>query len=165
MSGQTIAAGLAGWLEERGIRALTGWSGQERGREREPTVAVTVREFEAGSGGFGHYLGERYEEESACWVEVYGRRVELTLGLDIYAREGESEEKLQRLAEELARVLTREEPLGLRVEKLICGPCRWDEKQRRLCREVSARCIGWLEASRVDESEFLDFELRGGWKI
>ena len=55
----SLPAGLAQWLEQRDIPALAGWSGETHPRLERPTVEVAVREYEADSGGFFHYLGER----------------------------------------------------------------------------------------------------------
>ena len=159
-----IAAAVCRWLTERDIPAREGWSGEVRPAAEEVVVLVSVREYTARCAGFEHYLGERYNEETAAWEELYGRKVELTLGLDLYAPEREKEENLQKLAQRLAGVLTLEAPEGLQVEQITCGSTQWDEKQRRLKREMSARCTAWLRAVCAGEQEFLDFELRGGWK-
>lgn len=129
-----------------------------------PAVVVTVRSCEAAQGGFAYYLGERYNEETARWEELYGRRLELELGLDVYAPEQSGQGQVQGLLEKLTAALTLEQPEGLRVEKLVCGELVWDQKQRRLHQEVTAKCTAWLCAAAPEETVFLDFELRGGWK-
>lgn len=159
-----IAAVVCRWLNERGIPAAEGWTGQPRPCAEEPVVVVTVQEYTAATAGFEHYLGERYNEETANWEELYGRKVELTLGLDLYAPEREKEAALQDLAQRLAGILTLETPEGLQVGKITCGKTEWDEQQRRLKREMSASCMAWLRAACAEGAEFLDFELRGGWK-
>ena len=159
-----ISAAVCRWLTERGIPAVEGWLSRPRARTEGPVVVVTVREYTAQSAGFEHYLGERYNEDTAAWEELYGRKVELTLGLDLYAPEGESEGVMQLLAQRVAGVLTLEAPEGLQVGNVTCGKIEWDENQRRLKREMNACCTAWLQAVCTEESEFLDFELRGGWK-
>jgi len=159
-----LPAALAEWLKERGIPALTGWSGQERSALTAPAVVVSVREYTACSAGFSDYLGERYDEESARWEELYGKKVEALLGLDLYAPERSSEGEMQRLLEKMVRTFSLECPEGMRVGELACGGTKWDEKQRRLKREVSVKCTFWIRAVWGDSGEFLDFELRGGWK-
>lgn len=159
-----ISAAVCRWLTERGIPAVEGWVQEPRAEAGEPVVVVTVREYTAQSAGFEHYLGERYNEATAAWEELYGRKVELTLGLDLYAAQRESEGSMQMLAQRLAGVLTLEAPDGLQVGNVTCGKTEWDTGQRRLKREMSACCTAWLQAVCTEESEFLDFELRGGWK-
>ena len=129
-----------------------------------PIVLVTVKEYNACSAGFEDYLGEQYNEENGTWEELYGRKAEVTLGLDLYAPERASEQSLQKLLERLISLLTLEAPDGLQVGNITCGQTKWDEGQRRLKREISARCTLWLRAVCSEGTEFLDFELRGGWK-
>lgn len=159
-----LPAALAQWLKERGIPALTGWTGEGRGPMTAPAALVTVREYTAGSAGFADYLGERYNGEKGLWEELYGKKVEAVLGLDLYAPERGSEGEMQKLLEDIVRVLSLECPEGLKVGELTCGGTKWDEKQRRLKREVSVSCTLWLQAVCSETGEFLDFELRGGWK-
>ena len=128
-------------------------------------MVVTVREYEADSGGFFYYLGERYNEDTAAWEECYGRKLSLSLGLDIYWPETGGEKESQQLLEKLVQVLTLESPEGLGVEQVTCGETLWEEKKRLLKREVTAKCTAWLVAQAGTDGEFLDFELRGGWKI
>ena len=166
MSGcEQITAAVTAWLKERGVEAVDGWSARERRAMSGPTVVVTVRSCEAGQGGFAHYLGERYSQENARWEELYGRRLEVELGLDLYAPEGTGQGEMQEMLEKLMQALTLESPEGLRLEKLCCGELGWDEKQRRLRQKVTAKYLAWLRAAAAeDESEFLEFELRGGWR-
>lgn len=161
---EQIAGRVTAWLRERGVEARNGWSGAERPGMSAPTVVVSVRSCEAVQGGFAHYLGERYNEETARWEELYGRRLELELGLDLYAPEQSDQGQVQELLEKLTAALTLEQPEGLRLEKLVCGELVWDQKQRRLRQEVTAKCTAWLRAAAPEETVFLDFELRGGWK-
>lgn len=159
-----LSAALANWLSERGIPALTGWSGEKRGDMTAPAAVVTVREFTAGHAGFADYLGERYNGEKAVWEELYGKRVQVTLGLDLYAPERGSEGELQTLLEQIVRALSLESPAGLQVGEIACGETKWDEAQRRLKRQTSVQCTLWLQAVCTEIGEFLDFELQGGWK-
>ena len=159
-----IPAAVADFLTGRGIPARTGWSGEERLPVGAPLVLVTLRGYETGHGGFAHYLGERYNEDTAAWEECYGRRAEVELGLDLVAPEKCSQEELGRLMEQLAGTLAVEAPEGLQVKGLTCSSPEWDGKQRCLRQQVSAVCTAWLLALSREEGEFLDFELRGGWK-
>ena len=159
-----IPAAMAAFLAERGLPVRAGWSDTERIPLTEPLVLVTLRSYETGHGGFAHYLGERYNEETAAWEECYGRKAEVELGLDLVAPERCSREELGKLMERVAGTLAVEAPEGIQIKSLSCGATEWDEKQRCLRRQVSAACTAWLLALSREEGEFLDFELRGGWK-
>lgn len=163
--GEGICAAVAAWLREQGVNAREGWSALDRVRLAAPAAVVTVREYAARPGGFENYLGERYSPEKGVWEELYGKKVEVKLGLDLYGPEVCSEQELQRTAEELVRLLTLGGPEGLQVGEVTCGETVWDEKQRLLRRTMTARCTAWLQAVGHEGAEFLDFELRGGWKI
>ncbi len=161
---EKLPAALARWFQERELPVHAGWTGEHRASVTGATAVVTVQRYEARSAGLGDYLGERYNGETGRWEEVYGRAVSATLGLDLYATERGSEGELQQLLEGLVGVLTLEPPAGLLVGDITCGETRWDEEQRCLKREVRAACTLWLQAVQAETGEFLDFELRGGWK-
>ena len=159
-----IPAAVAEFLIQRELPARVGWSNDTRPLLTAPVVVVTVREYQTVPGGFAHYLGERYDETRAVWEECYGRKAAVTLGLDVMAPETVSGEELEALAEKLLLELSMTAPEGLQVETITCGSILRDEKQRCLRKAVTAECTAWLLALRSEETEFLDFELRGGWK-
>ena len=64
---------------------MTAWTGRERERLTRPTAVVSVRKCQVGPAGFQDYLGEQFDKDSGQWRELYGRKAELTLGLDLYA--------------------------------------------------------------------------------
>ena len=151
-------------LREHGVPARTGWTGEEREPLTAPIALVTVREYTACCAGFGDYLGERYNGEKALWEELYGKKVDAVLGLDLYAPERSNEGEMQELLEQIVRVLTLESPAGMQMGEITCAEVTWDERQRILKREVSMKCTLWLQAVCTEIGEFLDFELRGGCK-
>lgn len=77
---------LAVFLREQGLQAMTDWPVEPRELLDGPVAVVSLRGCRAGPAGFQHYLGERYDREREQWVEVYGQKVQLTFGLDLYAR-------------------------------------------------------------------------------
>jgi len=160
----TRAAGaVARWLREQGLQAQEGWTGAARGTLTGPVAVVTVRGGEIVPGAFARYLGEGFDEETGRWRERYGRQMVLELGLDLYAPEETAQEEMGEAMDALAGCLNARCPAGLRLEKLECGELRRDKGQRVLRQEVTARFAAWLEAWAGEETEFLDFELRGGW--
>ena len=85
---EQIRQTMADYLCQQGVPAVTAWPAAPRQEWTEPVVVVSVRGCRAGSASFQDYLGERYDERSGRWEERYGKRAQLTLGLDIYARRG-----------------------------------------------------------------------------
>ena len=76
---------LAAFLREQGLQAMTDWPVEPRELLDGPVAVVSLQGCRAGPAGFQHYLGERYDREREQWVEVYGQKVQLTFGLDLYA--------------------------------------------------------------------------------
>ncbi len=153
------------WLSGQGVRCAFGWPGSERGRLCEPVVSVQLKEYGINDSGQINYLGERYDEERANWVECYGRKVDLVLALVVYAPETTSGEELQRVVDRLTGAFSRSAPEGTKVNQITCGPTCWDREQGCLKRETAVELTAWLVAQADEHAEFLDFELRGGWKI
>ena len=147
---EKVRQAVADYLNGRGVPAVTAWPGRARQEREEPVVAVSVRGCKAGPGGLQNYLGERY-----------GRRAELTLGLDIYAPEKGDGEAVQVAFDALAGALLLGSLPGLDLQEFSCGQTVWDSENRRLKRPVEAVCTAWLCAVTDGGGAFSDFELRG----
>lgn len=161
---EQIRQAMADYLNERGVPAVTAWPGDPRQEREEPVVAVSLRGCRAGPASFQNYLGDRYDEESGQWTERYGKKAELTFGLDIYAPEKGNGEDLQRAFDALAGALILGGPEGLEMQSFSCGETLRDAGNRRLKRPVEAVCAAWLCAVSGAGGAFVDFELRGVMK-
>lgn len=111
--------------------------------------------------GFQNYLGERYDQDSGRWEERYGKKAELTFGLDIFAPEKGDGEAVQRAFDALAGALLLGGPEGMQLREFSCGQTVRDGEVRRLRRPVEAVCTAWLCAVTDAGGAFIDFELRG----
>ena len=151
---------MARYLTERGVNAAVAWSEEERLRLTEPMTVISLRECKTGPGGMLDYLGEVYDDTTGLWEERYGRRVELTFGLDTYAPGGMQDE-LQNAGSLLAGALASGSPEGLAVGRFALGETEYDGKARLLKRTAEVVCTGWLCAVKRADETFLDFELRG----
>ncbi len=158
---EKVRQAVADYLNSRGVPAVTAWPGRARQEREEPVVAVSVRGCKAGPAGFQNYLGERYDGETGRWEERYGRRAELTLGLDIYAPEKGDGEAVQAAFDALVGALLLGSLPGLDLQEFSCGQTVWDSENRRLKRPVEAVCTAWLCAVTDGGGAFSDFELRG----
>lgn len=161
---ERIREHMAEYLAQQGVNAVTAWPGQERKYLNEPVVVVSLRGCQAGPAGFQDYLGERFNEETGLWEELYGRKAVLTFGLDLYAAPESSGADLQQAFHRLAQALTMGSPEGLQVQEFSCGETEYDEKARLHRRKAQAVCTAYLYAVAQTGDEFLDFELRGGLK-
>ena len=162
MAGPDLAGPvMADYLNGKGVRAITAWPDAPRAEGEEPVVVVSLRGCRVGPAGFQNYLGERFDEASGRWEERYGKRAELTFGLDIYAPEQGGGEGVQKAFDALAGALLLGGPDGMDLREFSCGATVWDAQRRRLRRPVEAVCAAWLCAAADAGGGFVDFELRG----
>ena len=164
MSLDSVRERMAAYLREQGVPAAAAWPGRERLAREEPVTVVSLRGCQAGPAGFQDYLGEQLDERTGLWEELYGRRVTLTLGLDLYAPPEAPGEQVQRAFDALAQALTRGGPDGLQIQSFSCGETAYDQDSRLLKRPAQAVCTAYLYASARPGETFLDFELWGELK-
>lgn len=152
---------MADYLNARGVPAVTAWPMEPRQAWEEAVAVVSVRGCKAGPASFQNYLGERFDEDTGRWEERYGKKAQLTFGLDLYAPEKGDGACLQTAFDALAGALVLGGPEGLEVQEFSCGPTARDPVSRRLKRPVEAVCTAWLCAVADAGGAFIDFELRG----
>ena len=163
MTLDTIREQMAQCLKKAGLDAVCAWPEQDRVRRDGPVAAVSLRALEGGPGGFQDYLGERYNQDTGQWEELYGKRARLTFALDLYAPAGAENgaAAVQRAADALAEALRREAPPGLRVLELSCGETGFDREAGLYRCAAQAVCEAYLYAVADESGAFLDFEVRG----
>ena len=152
---------MADYLNSKGVRAVTAWPAGPRTEQEGPVAVVSLRGCKAGPAGFQNYLGDRYVEETGRWEERYGKRAELTFGLDIYAPEKGGGEAVQEAFDDLAGALILGGPEGMDLQAFSCGQTTRDPERRMLRRPVEAVCTAWLCAVADTGGAFVDFVLRG----
>lgn len=152
---------LAAFLREQGLQAMTDWPVEPRELLDGPVAVVSLQGCRAGPAGFQHYLGERYDREREQWVEVYGQKVQLTFGLDLYAPPQLGEAAMQAALDQLAGACAGAGPVGLDIREFSCGETRYDRDSRLLKRPAQAVCTACLYAVTEPSGTFLDFEVRG----
>ena len=149
---------LAAYLRENGLEAVTAWSRERRTRPGRAVAAVSLRAMEGGAPGFQDYLGERYDPEREQWRELYGKRVELTFGVDISAA---TAEEVQAGLDALGAALSRGGPAGLRSVGFSTGETAYDPAAGRYACPAQARFSAWMVAEAGEDGAFLDFEVKG----
>ena len=162
---ERIREKLADYLTKQGVPAAAAWPVKEREKLTGAVAAVSLRGCSAGPSGFQDYLGERYDAESGQWQELYGRKAELTFGLDLYAPAETEGEVLQAAFDTLADALTKGCPQGLSLVEFSCGETVYDKQARLLRRPAQAVCQAYLHAVTRPGGLFVDFELRGEVKV
>lgn len=148
-------------LNEYGVYAVTAMDAAPRKRWDGPVVAVSLSRVVCAAGGFRDYLGLRTDPDTGQESELYGRGVELTVALDIYAPRDGGEQACQETMAVLAEAVACRGLGGLTALELNGGRVEFLEKDGLYRLPVTCLCKGWLVA-RVDAGgAFVDFEVRG----
>ena len=158
---EKIRQTMADYLNQRGVPAVTAWPMEPRQVREEPVAVVSLRGCRAVGASFQDYLGERFDQESGRWEERYGKKAQITFGLDLYAPEQGDGACLQAAFDTLAGALLLGGPEGMELQEFSCGATLRDPASRRLKRPVEAVCAVWLCAVADGGGAFIDFELRG----
>lgn len=152
---------MADFLREGGLEAVTAWPEAAYRRVSGTVAAVSLKSVEGGPSGFQDYLGERYNKEAGRWEELYGKRVRLVLGLDLYASRGSGEAGIRRAFDGIAERLRHAGPAGLRVAELSAGETGYDQVLDLYHARAEAVCEAYLYAVADEGGTFLDFKIRG----
>lgn len=161
---QAIQEHMAKYLTAQGVRTVTAWPGQERPSRSKPVAVISLRGCQNAPSGFQDYLGERYNQQTGLWEELYGRKAQITFGLDVYAPGDGEENALQEAFDKIATALAQGGPRDLAVQEFSCEETQYDSQTRLQRRSVQVACQAYLYAVAREGGEFLDFELRGGLK-
>ena len=126
-------------------------------RHTNPIVTVGLKAG-ALSVGSTEYLGE----DRFSHLEIYGQRIELTLGLGLWVpKNGEdSHDACLELFSQIAGALG-ELPEAVRVKELVCGETVFDASAEMFRCDGELRLSAYLIAEKEDDGAFLDFKLKG----
>ncbi len=111
---------VAEQLRQAGVNAVTGMESAQAARWRAAVAAVSLSKMVCASGGFQDYLGVRRDADGVE-RELYGREVELTLALDIFAPRDGGERACQEAAEITAENLMCYGAAGLNALEIQAG--------------------------------------------
>lgn len=162
MSGalDALRRGVVKQLQNCGLNAVPAMEPEPAARWRKPVVAVGIRRVVCAPGGFQDYLG--VQENGGGLREQYGRELELTLALDIYAPPDGGEGACQDTLTELVEALVCQGAAGLNALEIQANQVEFLEKTGLYRQGVSCRCMAWLAvAQSADGTQFVDFEVRG----
>ncbi len=144
------------------VAAIGAYDAERLKKYETAVVAVGVRETRIEQTGAPEYLGRRTEEETQTTREVYGRKLLLTLSLDVYAPRALGAEGCAGAAGSVTQALTAALPEGLRLRGLRWGETEWDKTYGmfRLCALAEYAAYFTAEAEE-DGTVFTDFLLKG----
>ena len=164
MTLEQVRSQLAAFLTEGGVNAMESWPAERRTDRSEPVALVSLLELSCAAAGLLDYLGQRLDEATGQWNELYGRKARLTFALDIVAPVQVGAQACRAAFERTVRLLQSEKPVGLSVRELSAGEVDYDEKEGLLKLRCTLVCDGWLYTAGEEAGTFFDFTLRGDVK-
>lgn len=144
-------------LKQAGLSAGAAFSGTApyvTGTEATVQVAGAAEQ----GAGFGCYLGQSCDE-SGRFTELYGRRIQAEILIEIRSPRADAcEEGMETAAEALLHTL----PSGLRPGNFKWEAVRWEPENRLFLRRGTLSCRAFFTAERNEASEaLLEFTLKG----
>ena len=125
-------------------------------------TAVGTKETAIDESGAIEYLGEKTDEKTQQPVSVYGRRMRLTLLLEVYAPRELGAAGCETAAETVTQALMTALPEGLKLRELHLGQTEWDKVTGMFRLRASAAYEAYfLCETAEDETVFTDFVLKG----
>jgi hypothetical protein len=165
MTLEQVQQGLIEYLVGQNIHAIPAWQKERRTVHGKAVAVVSLKSLELTSLGQQNYLGEQIEEGGTLRIPIYGRKLELTFGLDLYAPKGEAAQ-CHALFAQLGQALCLSSPQGLTVEKLCCGDVRYDSDGD--CLTCSAELVtgAWCYlTTQEDGEEITEFIVKGDTSV
>ena len=125
-------------------------------------AAVGTKETVIEESGAAQYLGEKVDEATQETVSVYGRKMLLTLLIEVYAPRTLGAVGCEKAAEAVTQALMTALPEGLKLRTLQWGKTGWDKTAGMFRLDASAKYAAYFVAEAAeDETVFTDFVLKG----
>lgn len=153
-----IRTHMATFLREKGFTVVTAYSNKMAMQEPAPTLSLSLRSATSEAAGFGHYLGEQFNDETGQWEELYGRTISLTFGLDLYGCESQ---QVSQAFDRLVDSLHLSSPTGLHVIAVTGGELSYKSDLGLYYHPAQVTCQAYLYAVANEGELFTDFEVRG----
>lgn len=145
-------------LRDGGLAAEAAFPPKWAAEQKTPLATVAVGAVEGKNIGLCGYLGET-RDPSGEVREVYGKRLEGTVTVDVWA---ERATECQDGGEIAAAVLLGGLPQGIRPGELSWEAMAWDRETGLFLRRGRLRCEAlFLAEAGEDSGVFLDFILKG----
>ena len=125
-------------------------------------AAVGTKETVIEESGAAQYLGEKVDEATQETVSVYGRKMLLTLLIEVYAPRTLGAAGCEKAAETITQAMMTALPEGLKLGSLQWGKIGWDKTTGMFRLDASAKYAAYFVAEAAeDEKVFTDFVLKG----
>ena len=151
-----VKRAVAAAIEAAGCAAIESYSEEQLKRYATAVAAVGTKETVIEESGAAQYLGEKVDEATQETVSVYGRKMLLTLLIEVYAA------GCEKAAEAVTQAMMTALPEGLKLGSLQWGKIGWDKTTGMFRLDASAKYAAYFVAEAAeDETVFTDFVLKG----
>ncbi len=159
----TVADAVVSILKESGFDACREYPETPFLQKKGARIVVGVEKADCCSPGMGDYLGVKKAAGGSAESDVYGKRLEIGLALEIFAPfEGAAGARLCSETADRIFKLASEFPPGIKPKEMEIREIAEDEELcafRCICR---LKCTAYFVAEvQEDESVFSDFILKG----
>ena len=145
-------------IKAAGCAAIESYSEEQLKRYATAVAAVGTKETVIEESGAIEYLGEKVDEATQETVSVYGRKMLLTLLIEVYVPRTVGAAGCEEAAEAMMTAL----PEGLKLRTLQWGKTGWDKTTGMFRLDASAKYAAYFVAEAAeDETVFTDFVLKG----
>ena len=154
-----VKRAVAAAIKAAGCAAIESYSEEQLKRYATAVAAVGTKETVIEESGAAQYLGEKVDEATQETVSVYGRKMLLTLLIEVYAPRTLGAAGCEKAAEAVTQALMTE---GLKLGSLQWGKTGWDKTAGMFRLDASAKYAAYFVAEAAeDETVFTDFVLKG----
>ena len=159
--GQVKRAVMAA-IAAAGGTAVESYSVEQLKRYQTAVTAVGAKETVIDESGAAQYLGEKVDEATQETVSVYGRKMLLTLLIEVYVPRTVGAAGCEEAAEAITQAMMTALPEGLKLGSLQWGKTGWDKTTGMFRLEANAKYAAYFVAEAAeDETVFTDFVLKG----
>ena len=157
-----VKRAVAAAIKAAGCAAIESYSEEQLKRYATAVAAVGTKETVIEESGAIEYLGEKVDEMTQEMVAVYGRKMLLTLLIEVYAPRTLGAAGCEKAAEMVTQALMTALPEGMKLRELHLGQTEWDKVTGMFRLRASAKYAAYFVAEAAeDETVFTDFVLKG----
>ena len=154
-----VKRAVAAAIKAAGCAAIESYSEEQLKRYATAVAAVGTKETVIEESGAAQYLGEKVDEATQKTVSVYGRKLLLTLLIEVYAPRTLGAAGCEKAAETITQAMM---PEGLKLGSLQWCKTGWDKTTGMFRLDASAKYAAYFVAEAAeDETVFTDFVLKG----
>ena len=157
-----VKCAVAAAIKAAGCAAIESYSEEQLKRYEAAVAAVGTKETVIEESSAIEYLGEKVDEMTQEMVAVYGRKMLLTLLIEVYVPRTMGAAGCEDAAETITQAMMTALPEGLKLRTLQWGKTGWDKTTGMFRLDASAKYAAYFVAEAAeDETVFTDFVLKG----